>query len=545
MHGLGFSGPSGFLPLTSPDRLYNRESYLASAVVAENDTLLAYALDHRRFLQQTSFHNRTSRRGLVNRHLESETVFCEVALLTENTPGGSEVVLPTLRFRWSPSLATGLDHAAADIASGMDVQLNKPARWHYCSWYRRHSHYSLADLRAFLAQHAASGLHLQAAQIDDGYQTAPGDWLSPNERWPGGLHTAFNEIRRHGLTPGIWVAPFMVGNRSQLYRNHPDWVVRTRDGQPWTEWRHYDGTHAHEEHYCLDASHPAVVEHLHHTFRQLRDWGAGLFKTDFLDWGLKDTTHALRHNPHLTTVEAYRNVMAAIRDAIGPDSYWLGCIAPYAPMLGFADGIRIANDVGTHWSDGSHGNLLAESQHTYWFHRVLFENDPDALYLRQVFNQLSDRDMRAVAYWVGVLALSVNSSEFPDEVSPSRMALWKWLRPEAHPPKGTVTVVGQATRPARGDPQLSAITRRFCHRGPQPPQGSDTRRHPRRRMDHRQALHAVQLDRNRHHTAGCSGNVPRGTFAPRSPRPLRLARRLAPHNGTHPRRIHRLQLNSP
>lgn len=441
VQGLGFSGPSGLISLTPSDKPISRESYLTTTLLAgdpdSSDTPAAaitlYATDHRRFLQQTHFHSTAYHRGLVNRHVESTQTVLEVSLLTENITATGAIILPEIWLRSGAQLGTLLTTAAQDIAAEMVPPQPKPPRWHYCSWYRRHSHYTLHDLQRWLEEHRASGLNLQSAQIDDGYQTAPGDWLSPNERWPGGLPVAFADIARAGLEPGIWVAPFMVGNRSQLFRDHPDWVVRTRDGKPWTEWRHYDGTHAQEEHYCLDASNPAVVEHLRHVFRQLYGWGARVFKTDFLDWGLKDSASAVRFNPNKTSVEAFRDVLTAIREEIGPKSYWLACIAPYPPMLGLADGVRIANDVGTHWSEGSHGNLLAESQHCNYFNRVLFENDPDAVYLREVFNQLSDREMCAIAYWTAVLGLSVNASEFPSEVPPSRMALWRWMRPPVEP----------------------------------------------------------------------------------------------------------------
>ena len=54
----------------------------------------------------------------------------------------------------------------------------------------------------------------------------------------------------------MWIAPFMVGNRSGLYREHPDWVVQDRQtGGPLAQMRFYGEFRWHkrsEEYYVLD-----------------------------------------------------------------------------------------------------------------------------------------------------------------------------------------------------------------------------------------------------------------------------------------------------
>ena len=69
-------------------------------------------------------------------------------------------------------------------------------------------------------------------QLDVGYCTSIGDWLEPSERFPEGLEEAFQEIKKAGYIPGIWVGAFMVGNRSRLYGEHPDWVLHDWEGNP-------------------------------------------------------------------------------------------------------------------------------------------------------------------------------------------------------------------------------------------------------------------------------------------------------------------------
>lgn len=59
-------------------------------------------------------------------------------------------------------------------------------------------------------------------QLDAGYTADIGDWLRFNHRYPEGLGKAAKTILSAGYEAGIWIAPFMVGNESDLYLNHPD-----------------------------------------------------------------------------------------------------------------------------------------------------------------------------------------------------------------------------------------------------------------------------------------------------------------------------------
>jgi hypothetical protein len=67
---------------------------------------------------------------------------------------------------------------------------------------------------------AAHGdLGLRIVQLDDGYQQHIGDWASPcPEKFPDGLAELAAEVRALGFTPGIWLAPFLVGSRSAVRR---------------------------------------------------------------------------------------------------------------------------------------------------------------------------------------------------------------------------------------------------------------------------------------------------------------------------------------
>ncbi|MBI5724719.1 MAG: alpha-galactosidase [Planctomycetes bacterium] len=435
--GLGFSGPSGFVELAGLKDFWSHESYLVSALTAaDRSTLAIAARDHRDFLQRTTLFNRQWRRGLINRHLEREYFILEAGFSTENIPIDSgQLELPNLYLQDAETPWDAMHSTAGRIAVEMKARTHNPPCYHYCSWYDRGPSFGYADLMELLDGLDKINPHIpiQAIQIDAGYCPWLGDWLEPREIWPGGMEAAFKEITRRGYKAGVWVGPFMVANRGRLYKEHPDWVIRDHEGRPEPLWTKYHAQgipgHTEEETYALDASHPDAVEYLRKVFRTLRQWGATFYKTDFMDWGLKDTAKIRRHDLSKTSVQHYRRVLQIIRDEIDPDSYWLACIAPYAPFLGFADGARIANDLGPTWSEGSTGNMINESYIGQYFNNVWWQNDPDVTYLRDRYVELADPQIRALALWEGILGCSVNTSDMFHKLPPDRLALWRFLQP--------------------------------------------------------------------------------------------------------------------
>jgi hypothetical protein len=435
--GLGFSGPSGFVELAESTQPWAHDSYLVTALRAPDGTSLAVAArDHGKFLQKTTLASRPSRRALTSREVQSDAWLLEAGFTTERVPiTGEELALPNLHFFHRASAWAACRDAAVDVARAMNARTVQPPRYHWCSWYDRGPGFSQADLRDLLD--GLDGLSprspLQAIQIDDGYCPSAGDWLIPNERWSdGGLAAAFDSIRARGYAAGIWVAPFMVGSRSRLFREHPEWVIRDLEGKPAPEWRHYgpeDGRRD-PEHYALDASHPDAVEYLRTVFRTLRRWGATVFKVDFLDWGLKDSARVQRHDATRTSVEAFRGVMKTIREEIGEDSYLLACIAPYAPCLGFADGMRVSNDTSpVAWGEGSQGNMLQETVASHYLNNVFWQNDPDCVPLRDERTNLTAAEVESLALWSGILGGSVTTSDALHRLPAARLALWRFLQP--------------------------------------------------------------------------------------------------------------------
>ena len=69
-------------------------------------------------------------------------------------------------------------------------------------------------------------------QIDDGWQMQVGDWDCDQKRFPRGMKASVEDIHDKGFRAGLWLAPYSAQYRSQLTREHPDWLLQ-HNGKPW------------------------------------------------------------------------------------------------------------------------------------------------------------------------------------------------------------------------------------------------------------------------------------------------------------------------
>lgn len=433
--GIGFAGPSGIMKIKppvirrespTPDEAWSFDSYLTSGFISpDNVTLAIGAYEHSNYLQRSTFYNRQYRCGLIDRWLDSDTWYYEAGFATENINVPAFVLkLPDLHFLSGLEPFDTFNQLAKNIAKACHARTDKPTSYHWCSWYDTEKNFSIDKLDEFLTglKSIQPPIPIMAVQIDD-YCTY-GDWLGENDQWPKGLKPAFEKIRQAGFRPGIWIGPFMVDSRSKLFKEHPDWVLHDLQGRPYIEWKRENYNV-----YALDSSHPEAFEYLRTVFKTLRSWGATYYKTDFMDWGLKDSTKFKRATPGKTSVQYFVDVVDMIRREIGDDSFWLGCISPYPPMIGRVDAVRVGNDVGYAWNPGGAGNMFAESLADQYFNNVLWQNDPDVLYVRKYNCQLTEDEIYSIALWNGILGGIVNTSDMFHKVPPDRLKLLRFVQP--------------------------------------------------------------------------------------------------------------------
>lgn len=299
----------------------------------------------------------------------------------------------------------------------------------WCSWYNLYATIDEANIREHLHVAAAfrdrNRVPLEVFLIDDGFTPEMGDWLQVKPQFPNGIQPLLAEAAALGFRPGLWIAPFMVGNRSRLAQEHPDWLVRdARTGAPFVEMRFYGEFRWHkrsEEYHILDVTHPEAAAYIAAVFRTWRhDWGARYFKTDFMHFGSgHGPDEVIWHEPGLSRIEVWLRMGELIRTAIGEDALWMGCGCPLWASIGLVDAVRISRDVGVAWDgEQSHSSLFRDLPLRTHANGILWQVDPDCILLRDKYHYLSDAQVelaaRAAAEAEGVLMTSDHLGELSD-----------------------------------------------------------------------------------------------------------------------------------
>ena len=305
-----------------------------------------------------------------------------------------------------------------------------PSGW--CSWYYYFSKVTEADVIEnlnYLKEHRAE-YPLEYLQIDDGYEAALGDWLTTNDKFPHGLEWMAARIHEAGLKPGLWLAPFMVEERSNLVVEHPEYLVHdAAGGIAWTtEWRGCRVA-------VLDGTHPGAREFLRGLFRHLAEIGFDYVKLDFMMYACapKDGRY---HDPRATRAQALRRGLSAIREGFGDERFILGCTAPLGPVAGIVDAERIGTDITPYWQRKDRPvyaeaptvpNVCRNLINRVYMHRNLWISDPDVHIARIDNNELTENEIRlwTSALWM-VGGLTLLSDRF-ETLAPERAELSKLL----------------------------------------------------------------------------------------------------------------------
>lgn len=144
------------------------------------------------------------------------------------------------------------------------------------SWEAFYFQVQEKDCLSLAARAAELGIELFV--VDDGWfagrntdQAALGDWREDTEKFPGGLAALAESIRKMGMEFGIWFEPEMVSPDSDLYRRHPDWIIRSSRYSPVLS----------RNQYVLDLSRPEVCSYIFDSLSDiLRDTKAAYVKWD-------------------------------------------------------------------------------------------------------------------------------------------------------------------------------------------------------------------------------------------------------------------------
>src|SRR5258708_6436634 len=118
-----------------------------------------------------------------------------------------------------------LKDLATRIQKNHPKQLFQPVPTGWCSWYCFGPRVTAEQVLQNLDVISQKVPKLKYVQIDDGYQTAMGDWLETGKAFGGDVVAVLKEIRKRGFEPAIWVAPFVAEQSSHVFQQHPEWFI--------------------------------------------------------------------------------------------------------------------------------------------------------------------------------------------------------------------------------------------------------------------------------------------------------------------------------
>ncbi|MEI7908081.1 MAG: alpha-galactosidase [Verrucomicrobiota bacterium] len=244
----------------------------------------------------------------------------------------------------------------------------------YCTWWAYKYDFTQKTLDALtdvFAQKKLPDFGYKYIQLDDTYQTGngscPQNWLTWNQKFPGGAEYALNKIKSAGMAGGIWVHRVHRPNDlhvADIGKQHPDWFVHKPDGSLFMDGGFYILNTRNKE---------AIDGMVRPIYRELRKQGWGYVKIDGAGdlLGCYKSKQCEDHFKKIgsTPEESLRDWDRVAREELGKGTYILNCwgVNTGLCVVGLADGCRLAGD-------GFQPETLANNSS---YEGVVWRNDPD------------------------------------------------------------------------------------------------------------------------------------------------------------------------
>lgn len=286
-----------------------------------------------------------------------------------------------------------LDQFGAAIAVENGISKLKPADykgWATWDYYGR----VFTDKDVYKNMDALNKLSPEAnmVQIDGGWWIERGDYQTVRPNLPGGIKAIVSRIKSEGKTPGLHFDGFRGDAASEVCKAHPEYFLHDQDGKMIVEVKEMPDrvmTYTY-----FDYSHPGARAHIAECIRNMKEnWGVTYFKVDFMRYGLENDIKLKKkhvksikaHDPTITGVERFRLGMQAMREAMGPDSYFLGCSAVFGPCIGFVDGMRTGGDIHPRYEAFPERSLA--NLGNFYLSGKVFNGDADYVVFREAIDE--------------------------------------------------------------------------------------------------------------------------------------------------------------
>ena len=284
----------------------------------------------------------------------------------------------------------------------------------YTSWY---NYYQEVSEEILLRDLDALDERFNLFQIDDGFETKVGDWLSVDPlKFPEGLEPIVKRTHEKGMKAGLWLAPFVAEEQSELFRDHKAWFKRDERGAFVKCGSNWSGF------YALDLENPEVLSYIEKCLKHYSDMGFDFFKLDFL------YAANLPAYPGKTRARAAEEAYRFLREKL-PNKLILGCGATLTNAAGKFDYMRVGPDMSLSFDDAFYMRFFhrerpsskTTAQNTIYrsfLNGRFFGNDPDVFLLRDENLKLKEKTKFAIltlnALFGDVLMTSDNVKGYGD-----------------------------------------------------------------------------------------------------------------------------------
>jgi alpha-galactosidase len=288
-----------------------------------------------------------------------------------------------------------LDQFGTAIAAENGIKKLKPADFKgWATWDYYGRVFTAKDIYGNMDVLKKIAPEANMVQIDGGWWTERGDYQSvrPN-LLPGGIKEIISRVTSEGKIPGIHFDGFRGDENSEIYKAHPEYFLHDLDGKLIVEVNNKGDKVM--RYIYFDYSHPGARAHIADCIKNMKDnWGIRYFKVDFMRYGLKNDTLAKNKkakgikafDPTITSVERFRLAMKTMREAMGPDTYFLGCSAVFGPCIGFVDGMRTGGDIHPRYEAFPERSLA--NLGNFYLNGKVWNGDADYL----VYREAADED---------------------------------------------------------------------------------------------------------------------------------------------------------
>ena len=274
------------------------------------------------------------------------------------------------------------------------VGVKKPKIDHlagYTSWYNYFQNIDESIILRDLDGLDAVKEYTNIFQVDDGYESAVGDWLfCDGKKFPHGMKFIADKIHEKGYMAGLWLAPFNAQKDSVTLKKHPEWVIRDNEtGKKLLGSISWNGA------YTFDIYNEDFRKYLKKVFDTvLNNWGFDMVKLDFLYSQCRQPRNGK------TRGEIMCDGIDLLRECCG-DKLILGCGVPLGACMGVFDACRISCDADKNYESllnkinvnlevPSSKNAITNTIFRSHLNGRAFCNDPDVFFLRDLNIQYTE-----------------------------------------------------------------------------------------------------------------------------------------------------------